>query len=200
MRKSRAYLSAAGICLTLPLTLTACGASEDRAGAAPDTSAPATSDPATAKPTPGGGTFVEASDADRTDADTTAEIAALMLHSWDTTNDRTQTAAAVRAKPLMSEDWAAQQIEPERNAAQGAWLEPAQHQAYSSPSIVPAPGDVSEDIAEDKAIRAYDVRWQWESRDGEKLTATGQRIVTIYLERHDERWHVVGHQFQDISQ
>ncbi|WP_299168947.1 hypothetical protein [uncultured Arthrobacter sp.] len=200
MRDPRAYLSAAGICLTLPLTLTACGASEDRAGAAPETSAPATSDPAAAHPTPVGGTFVEASDADRTDADSTAEIAALMLHSWDTTNDRTQTAAAVRAKPLMSEDWAAQQIEPERNAAQGAWLGPAQHQAYSSPSIVPALGDVSEDIAEDKAIRAYDVRWQWESRDGEKLTATGQRIVTIYLEEHDGRWYVVGHQFQDMSQ
>ncbi|WP_258059094.1 hypothetical protein [Arthrobacter sp. B1805] len=123
-----------------------------------------------------------------------------MLHSWDTTNDRTQTAAAVRAKPLMSEDWAAQQVEPERNAAQGSWLEPAQHQAYSSPSIVPAPGDVSEDVTEDKAIRAYDVSWRWESRDGEKLTATGQRIVTIYLEKHDERWYVVGHQFQDMSQ
>ena len=199
MRKPRAYLSAAGICLTLPLTLTACGASEDRAGAAPETSAPATSDAATAQPTPGGGSFIEASDADRTDTDSTAEIAALMLHSWDTTTDRTQTAAAVRAKPLMSEDWAAHQIEPERNATQGAWLEPAQHQAYSSPSIVPAIGDVSEKIAEDKAIRAYDVRWQWESRDGEKLTTTGQRIVTIYLEKHDERWYVVGHQFQDMS-
>ena len=200
MRKSRAYLSAAGISLALPLTLTACGASEDRAGAAPETSAPATSDPAAAQPTPGGGSFIEASNADRTDADSTAEIAALMLHSWDTATDRTQTAAAVRAKPLMSEDWAAQQIEPGRNAAQGAWLEPAKHQSYSSPSIVPAPGDVSEDVAEDKAIRAYDVRWQWESRDGEKLTATGQRIVTIYLEKHDGRWYVVGHQFQDMSQ
>lgn len=200
MRGSRAYRSAAGICLALPLTLTACGASEDRAGAAPETSAPATSDPATAQPTPGGGSFIEASDADRTDADSTAEIAALMLHSWDTTTDRTQTAAAVRAKLLMSEDWAAQQVEPERNAAQGSWLEPALHQAYSSPSIVPAPGDVSEDVTEDKAIRAYDVSWRWESRDGEKLTATGQRIVTIYLEKHDERWYVVGHQFQDMSQ
>jgi hypothetical protein len=200
VRDSRAYLSAAGICLALPLTLTACGASEDRAGASPETSAAATSDAATAEPTPGEGSFIETSDADRTDADSTAEVAALMLHSWDTTTDRTQTAAAVRARLLMSEDWATQQIEPERNAAQGAWLEPAQHQAYNSPSIVPAPGDVSEDIAEDKAIRAYDVRWQWESRDGEKLTATGQRIVTIYLEKHDERWYVVGHQFQDMSQ
>ena len=201
MKKSPTYLSvAAGICLTLPLTLIACGPSEDRAGAASDTPAPATSEPASFKPTPGEGSFTETSDADRTDPDSTAEIAALMLHSWDTTTDRTQTAAAIRAKPLMSEDWAAHQIEPERNAAQGAWLKPAQHQAYSSPSIVPTPGDVSEDVTEDKAIRAYEVNWRWESRDGEELTATGQRIVTLYLEKHDERWHVVGHQFQDMSQ
>ncbi|MDF9277446.1 hypothetical protein P4U43_06520 [Arthrobacter sp. EH-1B-1] len=200
MRDSRAYLSAARICLALPLTLTACGPSEDRTGASPEIPTPATSNGDTGEPTPGEGSFIESTDADRTDADSTAEVTALMLHSWDTTTDRTQTAAAIRAKSLMNEDWAAQQVEPERNAAQGAWLEPAQHQAYSSPSIVPAPSDVSKDIAEDKAIRAYDVRWQWESRNGEQLTATGQRIVTIYLEKHDERWYVVGHQFQDMSQ
>lgn len=201
MTKSPTYLMVAAICMILPLTLTACGPGEDlRAGTASETPASTAPNTVTAKPTPGEGTFVEASDADRTDVDSTAEVAALMLHSWDTATDRTQTAAAVRAKPLMSEDWAAQQIEPERNAAQGAWLEPAEHQAYSSPSIVPAPGDVSQDVAEDKAIRAYDVTWRWESRDGEKLTATGKRIITVYLEKHDERWHVVGHQFQDMSQ
>lgn len=197
MRKSRTYLLAAGSCLFLPLALTACGNEEARAGTAHQV--PASSEAAHAEHTPGDGTFIEASDADRTDADSTAEIAALMLHSWDTTTDRTQTAAAVRATPLMSEDWAAHQVEPERNAAQGAWLEPAQHQAYSSPSIVPAPGDVSGDVAEDNTIRAYEVSWRWESRDGEELPTTGQRIVTIYLEKHDERWYVVGHQFQDMS-
>lgn len=201
MTKPRPYRSAvAGVCTILTFTLTACGPSEDPTGAASEITVPVTSEPATAAPTPGEGSFVAASEADRSDADSTAEVAALMLHSWDTTTDRTQTAAAVRAKPLMSEDWAAHQIEPERNAAQGAWLKPAQHQACSSPSIVPVPGDVSEDVAEDKAIRAYDVRWWWESRDGEELTDTGQRIVTVYLEKHDERWYAVGHQFQDMSQ
>ncbi|WP_458117312.1 hypothetical protein [Arthrobacter sp. D2-10] len=199
MRTSRTYLTAAATCIILPLTLTACGPGEDRAGVASETLSPVTSEAATTQPTPGDGSFVQPSDADRTDADSTAEVAALMLHSWDTTTDRTQTAAAVRTKALMSEDWATQQVEPERNAAQGAWLEPAEHQAYSSPSIVPAPGDVSQDVAEDKAIRAYNVSWRWESRNGEELASTGQRIVTIYLEEHNERWYVAGHQFQDMG-
>jgi hypothetical protein len=29
-----------------------------------------------------------------------------------------------------------------------------------------------------------------ESQDGEELTATGQRIVTVYLQKHYERWYV----------
>jgi hypothetical protein len=147
----------------------------------------------------GNGTFTTPADADRTDVESTAEVAALMLHSWDTTTDTTQTAAAIRAIPLMSNEWATNQVEPERNGAQGEWLKPAEHKAYSAPSIVPAPGDVSEDVADDKAIRAYDVSWRWISRDGTELTATGRQIVTIYLEKHDNQWDVVGHQFQDMG-
>lgn len=79
------------------------------------------------------------------------------------------------------------------------WLEPAEHQAYSAPSIVPAPGDVSQNVAADKTIRAYDVNWRWISRDGTELTTTGRQIVTIYLEQHDDQWDVVGHQFQDMG-
>jgi hypothetical protein len=147
----------------------------------------------------GNGTFTQPKDADRTDVESTAEVAALMLHSWDTTSDTTQTAAAIRAIPLMSNEWATNQVEPERNGAQGEWLEPAAHQAYSAPFIVPAPGDVSQDVADDKAIRAYDVSWRWISRDGTELTAPGRQIVTVYLEKHDSQWNVVGHQFQDMG-
>jgi len=68
---------------------------------------------------------------DRSDVDATAEAAAMLLHSWDTTTDATQTAAAIRAKSLMSKEWAGKQVEPERNGAQGDWLEPSQHQAFS---------------------------------------------------------------------
>jgi hypothetical protein len=194
---------AVALCLALPLTLSAvaCSNNEGQAGLTPDPT-PTTVDEvsstsAAAEDMIGNGTFTTPEDADRTDVESTAEVAALMLHSWDTTTDTIQTAAAIRAIPLMSNEWAANQVEPERNGAQGEWLEPAKHQAYSAPSIVPAPGDVSEDVAEDKAIRAYDVSWRWISRDGTELTTTGRQIVTIYLEKHDSQWDVVGHQFQD---
>ncbi|MHA7284263.1 hypothetical protein [Arthrobacter sp. TMS2-4] len=147
----------------------------------------------------GGNTFTSPEDADRSDVDSTARVAALMLHSWDTTVDRTETAAAVRAKPLMSEEWAANQIEPERNASNGEWLEPAEHDAYSVPRAVPAIGDAGQDVAPDKAIRVLNVTWRWVARDETPLQGTGHRQVTVYLEKTDGRWDVVGHQTRDMT-
>ena len=149
-------------------------------------------------PTPavaGDGSFPLAADADRSNVDSVARVAAVMLHSWDTALDRTQTAAAVRAKPLMSDAWADHQVEPARNSAQGEWLEPAKHRAYSRAIAVPAVGDTSRDVGKDKAVRSYKVSWRWASRDGVPATGTGSREVVLYLEKHYGAWEVVGHQF-----
>ncbi|TYC96186.1 hypothetical protein FQ377_14220 [Arthrobacter echini] len=147
----------------------------------------------------GGNTFASPEDADRSDVDSTARVAALMLHSWDTTVDRTETAAAVRAMPLMSDEWAAHQVEPERNASNGEWLEPAVHGAYSVPRAVPAIGDAAQDVDEDKAIRVLDVTWRWVARDETPLEGGGHRQVSVYLEKTDSRWDVVGHQTRDMT-
>ena len=178
------------------LPLTACGP-EGAQQTSEQTTAPATATPSPTDHTVGEGTFPDPDTVDRADVEATAETAALMLHSWDTATDRTQTAAAIRAKPLMSEEWAANQIEPERNGNQAAWLKPSEHQAYSAPSITPAVGDVSRDVANDKVIRAYDLTWRWISRDGQEIEATGRRQVVIYLEKHSGQWEVVGHQSSD---
>ncbi len=187
-------ITALALCL---LPLTACGP-EGAQQTSEQTTVPATATPSPTELTPGEGTFPDPDTVERSDVEATAETAALMLHSWDTATDRTQTAAAIRTKPLMSEDWAAHQVEPERNGNQAAWLEPAEHQAYSAPSVIPAVGDVSRDVADDKAIRAYDLTWRWISRDDHQIEATGQRQVVIYLEKLNGQWDVVGHQSHDL--
>ena len=190
------------------LPLAACSAepaqetSASSSAAASASSAPAAWPTSSSFPTPevpGDGTFPRVQDVDRTDVDSTARAAAILLHSWDTTVDRTETAAAIRAKPLMSDEWAANQIEPQRNSSQGDWLEPSEHRAYSRAQAVPSIGDVSQDVAEDKAIRAYTVTWRWASRDGEPAEGTGRRQVVIYLEKHSGAWEVVGHRFSDMG-
>ena len=186
----RRFLSPAFALALCALPLTACGSSNQTQEAAASFSTTARL---------GEGTFLTPDDADRSEADSTAEVAALMLHSWDTTIDRTETAAAIRAKPLMSKDWAAIQIEPERSAGGAQWLAAARHQGYSVPSLVPTHGDVNQDVAPDKAIRAYTVEWVWEARDRAAIHDTGRRQITLYLEKHNAQWHVVGHQARDLN-
>lgn len=185
---------AATLIIGCALAMTACGtpANNTETTTSPDSTEHSSPTPAA---TPGDGTFMDPSAVDRSDVEATAEAAAMLLHSWDTTTDATQTAAAIRAKPLMSKEWASKQVEPERNGAQGAWLEPSQHQAFSVPSIVPAVGDTSQDVGKDKAIRAYNVQWNWRTRDGHEPLDGGQQHVTIYLEKHGGTWDVVGHTF-----
>lgn len=184
-------LAAALLMCVLPLA--ACGSSNEARQVFQE---------ATASPTArqlGEGTFATADNADRTDVDSTAEVTALMLHSWDTASDRTETAAAIRTQSLMSPGWAAHQVEPERNAAGAPWLTAAQHESYSTPTIVPVHGDINQDIAPDKAIRAYTVEWAWNTRDGATIHEKDRRQVTLYLEERDGQWEVVGHQSRDIG-
>lgn len=180
--------TAAALLVLSALTFTACGAENTSEQTANETSSPSS-----ASLTPGDGAFIDSASVDRSDADATAEAAAVLIHSWDTATDKTQTAGAVRAKPLMSQEWADNQVEPQRNAAQGDWLVPSQHQAYSVASLTPAPGDTTQDVAPDRAIRAYHAHWTWNARDGRELKETGKQEIVLYLERHQGQWSVVGH-------
>jgi hypothetical protein len=192
-------ISALALCV---LPLVACSGQAAQETSQSSSTAPASEASPSSMPTPevpGDGTFPQVEDVDRTDVESTARAAAILLNSWDTATDRTETAAAIRAKPLMSDEWAAHQIEPERNSSQGSWLDPAKHRAYSRAQAVPAIGDVTRDVADDKAVRAYKVTWRWASRDGEPAEGTGTRHVTIYLETHSGAWEVLGHQSHDLT-
>lgn len=171
------------------LLMTGCGSGGQ--DAAPS---PIPSQTQSASPTPGDGQFVTPEAADRSDVESTAETAALMLHSWDTATDESETTAAKRAAPLMSQEWASHQVAPERNASQGEWLEPAKHEAYSAPILSESRSDATaHDYGPNRAERQYEVTWTWQGRDGTAIPSSTARKVTIFLERHDGQWEVVGH-------
>lgn len=177
------------------LLLTGCAPGSDDSAKDPSATAHQSTNPA-----PGEGTFTTADQADRTDADSTAETAALMLHSWDTTTDSTETAAAVRTKPLMSPEWAKNQIEPQRNVSQAEWIEPGKHSAYSAPVLTDAGGDAAaHDYGPNRAERHYEVTWTWTGRDGTTLPADSTREVVVFLERNGKTWEVVGHDSNPIT-
>lgn len=186
MTRSRFAVAVTSTALCAAL-ITGCTGQQEQAAPEPSASE-------TTPQTPGDGNFASPEDADRSDVDSTAETAALMLHSWDTALDTTETAAAIRAKPLMSDEWAAAQVEPERNSSQGEWLEPGKVEAYSQPTLMEGAGDAAaHDYGPDRAERRYEVTWTWQGRDGSTIPSNATREVVIYLERHDGTWEVVGH-------
>jgi hypothetical protein len=192
-------LSALAVCV---LPLTACSSEAAQEASHSSRTAPTAEVSPSSAPTPqvpGDGTFPQVQYVDRTDVEATARTAAILLHSWDTATDRTETAAAIRASPLFSGQWAAAQVEPARNSSQADWLGPSQHRAYSRAQAVPSIGDLSHEVGEGRVARAYTVSWRWASRDGHPALGTGSRQVVLYLEQHGGVWEVVGHRFSDMG-
>lgn len=197
MTPHRATLTATSM-LVLTLALTACGG-QPTSGATPASTSAAPTTPS-ASPIPGEGTFPTPEDVDRTDVDSVAEVTAKIANSFDTTTDTTETAALLRAKPLMTTKYAETLAEPQRNGNQAEWLAPAEHDAYSSPSLQPAASDVTaHDYGPNRAARAYTVTWKWQGRDGEILDSDTRRNVVVYLEKHRGQWQVVGYTSEDLN-
>lgn len=197
MTPHRATLAAAPA-LVLALALSACGG-QPTSGATPAPTVSTTAPPK-ASPTPGDGTFPTPENAETTDVDSVAETTAKIANSYDTTTDTTETAALLRAKPLMTTKYAETLAEPQRNGNQAEWLVPAEHDAYSSPSLQPAASDVTaHDYGPNRAARAYTVTWKWQGRDGEILDSNTRRNVVVYLEKHAGRWQVVGYTTEDLG-
>lgn len=143
----------------------------------------------------GDGTFIDAGEVDRKDADDVASSAARIAHSWDTEFDSTETDGLLRAEPLMSNDYADTIQAPVRNASQAEWLSASEHQAYSVPSVGPVASDAhASGYGPNRKAMMYTVTWNWVGRDGETVGSDQRRSVEVFLERTSEKsdWNLVG--------
>lgn len=134
-------------------------------------------------------------------ADAVAEKAALALVTWDTARDKTETAAAVRAKPLMTAELAAKTVEPQRNGSQALWNQLQPLGAKSDPKNE---GEVaSEHPPEDTpttVYRNYRMTWNWIGADGTTLTIPDNRARNIYLSlvKEGDTWKIADYLTSDL--
>jgi hypothetical protein len=186
----------AGVVLAAALPLTGCG----QAGTAEQPS-PAASATATRKPAAFDVTVKHLLEVDRAHPDKVATAFATLITSWDVTADRTETAAAVRGRPLMTSKLAARTVEPQRNASQALWLELGPLGAFSSPTIgpgVPIDGDEGTDT-EDTAYRNFTATWTWRNADGKHLkTEERKRNIFLVLTRNKGVWSVADYVTEDL--
>ena len=187
---------ATAIVLAAVLPLAGCG--QGRTGEQP---APAPTATVTPKPAPFEATLKHLLEVDRANPDKVATAFAALITSWDVAKDRTETAASVRARPLMTPPLAARTVEPQRNASQALWLELEPLGAFSEPSIgpgVPVDGDEGTDT-ETTAYRNFTATWTWRDADGKHLkTDQRKRNIFLVLTRANGAWSVADYVTEDL--
>lgn len=137
------------------------------------------------------GNCLNPEDIDTSNPDALSRGYVIMTYCWDSVHDRTLTAASIRAKELMTEEFAQRQVEPERNAAQGMFNQAYKHQAYSQPSVTLSPTEVNSQDTENSATRVYLVEWDWIGRDGTTSTG-GKAIASVGMVKEGDTWKVSG--------
>lgn len=128
-------------------------------------------------------------DIDTSNPDALSRGYVMMTYCWDSVHDRTLTAASIRAKELMTDDFAQQQVEPERNSAQAMFNQAYKHQAYSRPSVNLSPTEVNSQDTDTSASRVYLVEWDWVGRDGTTTTG-GKAIASVGMVKEGDTWKV----------
>ncbi|MGX5717515.1 hypothetical protein [Arthrobacter sp. MAHUQ-56] len=185
----------AAIVLAAALPLAGC------AQTATDQTAASPSSTATPKPPTMDVAVSKLLEVDRAHPDKVAAAFADIITCWDVANDRTETAAALRAQPLMIPELAQRTVEPERNASQALWLELAPLGAFSEPTIgpgVPVDGDEGTDT-EDVAYRNLTATWTWRDADGKHLKADQRkRNIFLVLTKSNGVWSVADYVTEDL--
>lgn len=186
----------AAVLLAAVLPLAGC-----RQGTTDEQSAPAPTATVTPKPAPFDATVKHLFDVERANPDRVATAFATLITSWDVAKDRTETAAAVRARPLMTPALAARTVEPQRNASQALWLELAPLGAFSAPTLGPGvPVDGDEGTDTDKtAYRNFTTTWTWRDADGKHLKKDQRkRNIFLVLTKANGAWSVADYVTEDL--
>lgn len=186
-------LAAIVLAAALPLAGCAQAGTEQTAASPSSTAAP--------KPAAMDVTVKKLLEVDRAHPDKVAAAFAEIITRWDVANDRTETAAAVRAQPLMILELATRTVEPERNASQALWLELAPLDAFSEPAIgpgVPVDGEEGTDT-EDVAYRNLTATWTWRDANGKHLKADQRkRNIFLVLTKSNGVWSVADYVTEDL--
>lgn len=133
-------------------------------------------------------------DTDRTDPLAVGEAVAVISCTWSPTVDHTETAALLRAEPLLTPTYAATIEEPPRGASNGVFAEAA---AKSAVSVAKAQQrkDIHDGPQSTPTTQylAYLVEWTWIAPDEKPAGIDDPRKRTVYvtvLQAQDGTWLV----------
>ena len=119
---------------------------------------------------------------DKTDPVDVGRAIAEIACTWSPVVDLTETAALIRAKPLLTTDYAATLAEPQRGASTGIFVQAATAKAVSVPSVKQRTDIADAPPATDTTqYLAYAVTWTWTTADKKPAAVDDPRLRTVYV-------------------
>lgn len=119
---------------------------------------------------------------DRKDPVSVGRAVAEIASTWSPVVDLTETAALIRAAPLLTPDYAASLVEPQRSASQAVFV-----QAAAAHAVSIATAKQRTDIADAPPTTdttqylAYAVTWTWTTADKKTADVDDNRVRTVYV-------------------
>lgn len=160
----------------------------------PDPTPPAgPAQPATQQPS---GTTVPAPGAYSTGPPVLAQqqvaIEALMLMTtWHTDSDATQTSADLRARGYFTQELAVTIAAPERNGASGEWF--AHPHSVSVPHVLAVEG--TDSLV--PGSLAYEVTWDWVDAAGNTIPGASVRLYSLAMVNTPEGWKISDYTYEE---
>ena len=184
----------AAILSTVVIAAACSSTDEQDSSPSSQTSASSTSSTTSDKTTP---STDDGGEVDTSDADAVAEAVALAAVTWDTSVDKTETAALIRVKHLCTPELAATFVGPA--AGSGAYFNEAYaKQAKSEPVVTTTTTPHQPKDTDTQVFRAYTATWSWTGDDG--TTWPDPRTRTMYLtvtKQSDDTWLISTYDHDD---
>ena len=117
--------------------------------------------------------------------------ALIIMTTWHTGTDTTQTAADLRARAYFTQELAATIVAPERNGASGEFF--AHPNIVSIPTIIPVEGTDSNH----PGLLSFEVTWEWVDAAGNSTPGESVRLYSLAMTNTPEGWKISDYTYEE---
>lgn len=117
--------------------------------------------------------------------------ALIIMTTWHTETDTTQTAADLRARAYFTQELAATIVAPERNGASGEFF--AHPCSTSIPQVIAVEGTDSNH----PGLLSFEVSWEWVDAAGNSTPGESVRLYSLAMTNTPEGWKISDYTYEE---
>lgn len=117
--------------------------------------------------------------------------ALIIMTTWHTETDTTQTAADMRARAYFTQELAASLVAPDRNGASGEFF--AHPRSISIPQVIAVEGTDSHQ----PGVLSFEVSWEWLDAAGNSTPSESVRLYSLAMTNTPEGWKISDYTYEE---